>query len=84
MGGFAFASKDELFASAFWGMVWTMLVPPPKRERPAWDPHTTAVMKRVGISEQPTKPALATFHKGPVESFRIMEIIHIYDEDRCR
>ncbi len=78
LGGTPFATKEELFASAFWGMVWTMLAPVPKPERQAWDEQTTAVMKRVGVAAQ------APARKSGGEGFRMMEIIHIYDEDRCR
>jgi hypothetical protein len=84
IGGTAFASKEELFSSAFWGMVWTMLVPFPVQDRPAWDEKTTAVMKRIGVPPPPPKPRTPLGGKGRPEGFRMMEIIHIYGEDRCR
>ena len=84
IGGTAFACKEELFGSAFWGMVWTMLEPFPKPERPGWDEHTAAAMKRVGVSAPSPSPGPAAGRKDPNPGFRMMEIIHIYDDDRCR
>jgi hypothetical protein len=84
VGGAAFPSKEELFASAFWGMVWTMLVPFPLPERPAWDEKTAAAMQRIGISPTPAKGPTTRARSSPVEGFRLMAIIHIYGDDRCR
>jgi hypothetical protein len=84
VGGYAFAAKEALFASAFWGMVWTMLAPLPVQAREAWDEKTVAAMRRMGVAptRQPSKPGSS---RPRADGFRLMEIIHIYDdEDHCR
>jgi hypothetical protein len=63
--------------------VLTMVVPLPAPERARWDAPTAAAMQRLGIS--PSSPRAASrAAKAPVEGFRVVEIIHIYSEDRCR
>jgi hypothetical protein len=86
IGGTAFESKEALFVSAFWGMVWTMVIPVPTQDRSGWDEKTTAAMKRIGVSPRPLSPRNTHGRKDPSpgDGFRMMEIIHIYGEDRCR
>jgi hypothetical protein len=80
VGGYGFASKEELFTSAFWGMVWTMVVPYPVQARAPWDERTAAAMRRMGVSPQAQRRG-----SGGAEGFRLMEIIYIFEEeDRCK
>lgn len=76
-------SVDRALRLRLLGMVWTMLAPLPVQPREAWDDRTAAAMRRVGVpsTAQRLKPGTSQ-PRG--DGFRVMEIVHIYDdEDRC-
>lgn len=54
------------------------------QDRAAWDAETAAAMGRMGVVQPVAAPAPAPARASGAEGFRLMDIIHMYADDRCR